>query len=1041
MGIVHPIVGQRPFISFLDKSSGHIGEIVTISGAGFAADPDDLSVFFGGAKASVSFASEFLIEAKIPAGATWGPIRVVNKASGLSGSSNTPFHISYSGDSFDVDFLQVQPPIPSFSGMYDLCACDFNLDGKVDIASSAQFANSLDFFVNTSSVEDIFFDKQPLATGFTTINLQCGDINNDGLPDLVVSRNAQPEVYIFLNDTPPGAKKLSWQNPTLLNVSGQNPRRVVLADLNQDGRPEVILTNDSNNLVSIFENQSTPGSFEMASTPVELTAGSGPRAGLSVADFNKDGYPEIVVSGFVVPDVFIFQNLSDPESIRFSEAHLIRLPGAHSNVLAVDIDQDESLDLAITDIQSENLIILRNASSDEAPIPSFEAPKFFDVGVIPWDLAAGDLNGDGVVDLSVARVDAAHKISLFINRSTPGEIRLESSSKSVTGKSRNLEIVDLNNDGKPDIVSTNQIGGSSLTVIRNENCLIPTLSPSETITICEGLAFDLKTIPSPGTTFRWDLNGTLIQSDTAPSIRIALEGDYLVTAISNGGQCANSSPSVAQLITTGSIPSPPSIATPSPICIGTDLTLQANDIAGAQYIWTGPQEFRDTLDRNTITIPDFQPQNAGRYFVEVFVDGCQSGTVSAVTQVINLPLIQIFNRRATPNLCEGDSTRLAVVKYPGYNYQWFKNDNPLRADTLTELDVLESGNYVSQIIDPSGCTFNSTGEQIAVFSPPSASFELIDATCAFENVKFESSSEVDSEAVVNYTWKFGNSDGDVGDSLVYQYPGAGRYIVGLHINYEGVENCTDFHTRPIEIVQAPKISLTNNNDTLGLCLQDSLTLEVSDNFETFKWSTGGTKKLEQFFEPGEYQVVATNLLGCNDTVAFEIAPLPQPDLIITSTPEGGIVRGDTAILKASGGLVYLWSPDLMLSDTLGDLVQAYPQTSTLYTIYTMSRHGCLDTTDYFLEVFPTREDPLPSAFSPNGDGIDDTWELANTLAFKNCKLTIINRNGSIVYSMANGYDNSWDGTYQGNPLPEGVYYYIFECPDGFSQKGALLLVR
>lgn len=82
-----------------------------------------------------------------------------------------------------------------------------------------------------------------------------------------------------------------------------------------------------------------------------------------------------------------------------------------------------------------------------------------------------------------------------------------------------------------------------------------------------------------------------------------------------------------------------------------------------------------------------------------------------------------------------------------------------------------------------------------------------------------------------------------------------------------------------------------------------------------------------------------------------------------------------------------------------------------------------------------------SAFSPNGDGIDDQWVIQNIENFPDCELVIFSRSGRIVYAKV-GYSNEWDGRDQnGNELPIGAYYYTITCPDSQTTSGSISIIR
>jgi gliding motility-associated-like protein len=72
---------------------------------------------------------------------------------------------------------------------------------------------------------------------------------------------------------------------------------------------------------------------------------------------------------------------------------------------------------------------------------------------------------------------------------------------------------------------------------------------------------------------------------------------------------------------------------------------------------------------------------------------------------------------------------------------------------------------------------------------------------------------------------------------------------------------------------------------------------------------------------------------------------------------------------------------------------------------------------------------IPSAFTPNGDGINDKWDIEKIGAYPKCTVQVFNRYGGLVFSSI-GYGDPWDGTYKGSVLPPGTYYYIVNLKSG-----------
>jgi gliding motility-associated-like protein len=72
---------------------------------------------------------------------------------------------------------------------------------------------------------------------------------------------------------------------------------------------------------------------------------------------------------------------------------------------------------------------------------------------------------------------------------------------------------------------------------------------------------------------------------------------------------------------------------------------------------------------------------------------------------------------------------------------------------------------------------------------------------------------------------------------------------------------------------------------------------------------------------------------------------------------------------------------------------------------------------------------IPNTFTPNGDGVNDTWQIQYLSLFTNCSVDIFTRWGQKIYSSV-GYSIPWDGTYRGAALPVGTYYYIINLKNG-----------
>jgi gliding motility-associated-like protein len=195
------------------------------------------------------------------------------------------------------------------------------------------------------------------------------------------------------------------------------------------------------------------------------------------------------------------------------------------------------------------------------------------------------------------------------------------------------------------------------------------------------------------------------------------------------------------------------------------------------------------------------------------------------------------------------------------------------------------------------------------------------------------------------------------------------------------------------------------------------------------------------------------MVGLNDVcVAYDtvnVVLIPKVlDLAINALPDE-IRKGANSTLTATflNNYTYIWSPQQSLSSFNLNTAIANPTVSTRYFVTITSPDGCVDTTSIVLRVLvdPCSEPYLfiPNAFSPNGDGENDQWQVKGN-AVISCIVSIFDRWGHLVYHSESGIP-SWDGRFQGQDLPPDVYGYYLKiiCEDQTTtqRQGNITLVR
>ena len=1028
------VQAQTPVITSLDKAFAPVDDTLTISGSGFGSNLANIEVNFGSVEGSMVSVADDEIKVLVPAGTTFSSITVTNTTNGEIGYSSQLFFISFGGTSFDPSLLAGPTTFTAQNGVYDLCMCDFDGDGKNDVATSHDNFGSIDLFRNTSTLATPSFAKTSLNIGVNTFHVTCEDIDGDGLPDLAASASGTNTIYVWHNQSSPGT--ISFAAPQVLNTAGSQPLEIVIRDLNLDGRPELIASNRTTVNLSVFRNLGSPGSIAFSpEISFGLPIAALNSSGLAVEDLNGDGKPEIVVNPFLNSNVYIFQNDSpNGGGVSFRPVVLFNVSGNLSNLVIGDLDGDSRPDIAVSRFLSSNISVLLNETTSSSMPLSFGTPQIINTIDLPLGLDLGDIDGDGLADLVLASNSDNLRLTLLRNISIPGDFSFERFDIDVLDKSRSVKIGDINGDAKPDITFTGTQNGE-IGVLLNNNCYVPSVTPAGPVIICSGTSTRLTASGAGGVSYNWLLDGAPTGTTTS-FIDANTAGVYTVEATSAGGTCVEVSNGVTVTVI-GAAGGAPTATNNGPVCLGGTLELYTPDVPGGTFSWTGPNGFSST-QQNPI-IPNFDINMVGTYQVQVTLGACTSSLGSTDVSQSTVPDLVITTTDAT-TFCQGKNAILSVPSVAGISYQWLLDGVDIPGGNTRIFAASATGNYTVRITNTDNCSKITAGLDIKSLAPPVAGFTSGNEACLNVPITFTDISTIDSDENVYYQWDFGDGNVSTLASPSHTYTALGNYTVNLTVQYDDAD-CNDTFSRIVDVVDAPSIDIQASRDTV-MCEGESIRLWVEDIHTAYAWSNGATSNSIDVTVAGIYSVDVTTTSGCVGTAQIEVVTNPLPDITADADIEQ-IYSGDTVQLSASGGINYSWTPVDGLSDPNIANPIANPVRTTTYTVTGDDMNGCLNTAQVTISVGEGINVSAKPLFSPNNDGQNDRWVIDNIERYPDCTVIIVNRQGNILYEQRPYYGNEWDGTLGGNPVIEGAYYYVIRC-DGSSRNaasGSITLIR
>jgi hypothetical protein len=612
------LYGQAPAITGFTPISGPVGTTVTITGTNFNTTAANNKIMFGTTTVTASSATATQLTVSVPTGAIYSPITVLNTATKLSAFSPRYFLPTFtpSSGSIAVNNFSTGVGISTGEAPANNTLCDLDGDGKADLVVVNAISKTISVLKNTSTVGSITFaarqdiDNTAPTAGSRPYAVATGDLDGDGKQDLAVM-NSGGGVSILKNTSSVGtisfASKVDF--PTAADEFGAS---IAIGDFDGDGKPDVAAGLTA--IVSVLRNTSTGGvlSFEK----VDIQKGD-THEGISVGDMDGDGKPDIVVPNYLGGTVSVFRNTSILNTISFASGLTFNAVAQPRDVAIGDLDGDGLMDIAVPSYSTYGIDLIRNTSS--VGNISFAPEVNIATGGNLFSVGISDLNGDGKPDVVVESLTGA-KFYIYQNHSIVGSLAFSTRVEIPTGQGLGMSIGDVDGDGKSDLMTSIQ-AGNNVVIVGNSpvtatdpviTSFTPTSGPVGATVTINGTNFSAT--PANNTV---SFNGTVatVTASTTTTITTTVPAGATTGKITATVGSATATSSGNFSVTCANLAKPTITQTGSSDLTSSTLTSSAAP-AGGTYQW-----FVNNTAITGATSQSYSTADVGSYTVRITVSG------------------------------------------------------------------------------------------------------------------------------------------------------------------------------------------------------------------------------------------------------------------------------------------------------------------------------------------------------------------------------------------------------------------------------------
>lgn len=434
--------------------------------------------------------------------------------------------------------------------------------------------------------------------------------------------------------------------------------------------------------------------------------------------------------------------------------------------------------------------------------------------------------------------------------------------------------------------------------------------------------------------------------------------------------------------------------------------------------------------------------DTGRYTVRMIARnsfGCRDTS----TQTVTVKPRPTANFRSSPDsACIGTNfvfTNTSTFSTGTiFSYSWTLGDGGTSTQNNTSRQYAAYGRYPVRLVAVGANACNDTITKfVRVYPKPRAAYSVNDSTQCFDGHSFvlANNSTIAEGTITTYDW---NLDEGITSGLATpanrQFTAPGTYSTKLRI--ASAFGCEDSARMGLYVYPSPTVTLIGDTACSGEELYFTGNATVSPgNIQRYEWDfgDGGTSTQQNpvhtYTSSGTFtlRLRAITDQGCDATINVPGAAVslvrPKANFVSNHLGSRGFESDYIFTDRSTGADQWLWDLGDGNTSTDQNPKHTYNDTGRMrVTQYVTNSDGCFDSTSQFLWLKPELAWWVPTAFTPNRDTKNETWgpvALYGTLSYH---MQLFNRWGELIWDNKNP-NAGWDGTFNGKPVPDGVYVW------------------